>query len=454
MKKELLLKIALLMIIPLLGALIRSGNLREAAYIPFTLDTTKYEIVLSDWDISDGDWNYLAARNIAAGHGLSTSLRAPYKPTMFRSPAYPIFLGAIFRTTGEASAPYIQLTFFLAALILFSAALWRVFGYTAAVIFLVFVSFADMQYLWRYAMANTYLPLLLTLFSLYLLAHTYFAGSGRKRTMPFLIGGLTAAIMLTRSEFLFLPFFSVGVLVLTARKAGVRSILTVIVVFALGMALLYGPWIVRNYLKFDTLSPGGRGGMILAHRGLAAQAVSEGMDYWDFHRTLYIDDFIHPAIRGWISEGKKPETLINMEQEAGREGIRLIRQNMTSYLRGSWEEFTCMQSFNPTSLSLLGPSNSSFFAKLQGIEPYYRFAFFCFLGVVITLVKSPIKTLLVFHIPVYFLLLNAAVNSTGCMYVTTILIFYYAGSALLLAEIFSTGRRLLAPGIARKAEAA
>jgi len=450
MNKKLLLKILLITAIPLMGLLVRAGTIRDAAYLPFTLDTSKYEHILTDWDISDNDWNYLAARNIAAGHGLSTSLHAPYHPTMFRSPAYPVVLGALFRTVGEASAPYIQLAFFLSSFIFFSAALWRMFGYATAVIFLALASFADVQYLWRYAMANTYLPLLLLLFSLYLLLHTFVAQPGRKRIVPFLIGGLTAAIMLTRSEFLFLPLFSVAVLVLVCRKAKARSVLSVTLLFALGMALLYGPWTVRNYLKFDTLSPGGRGGMILAHRGLAAQAVSEGMDYWDFHRTLYIDDFIHPTIRGWLAEGKKPDMLINMEQEAGREGMRLIKKNIPSYFKGSWEEFACMQSFNPTSLSLLGPSNSSFFAKLQGIEPHYRFAFLCFLGVLVALMKAPIKAFQFFHIPAYFLLLNAAVNSTGCMYVTTVLIFYYIGLALLLAGIFSAGMRLFgvrsAPG--------
>lgn len=443
MHKGLLLKIALLAALPLLGVLVRAGEIRDAVYLPFTLDTSKYEHILTDWDISDGDWNYLAARNIAAGHGLSTSIRAPYKPTMFRSPAYPVVLGALFRTFGETNAPYMQLVFFLAAFILFSAALCRMFSYSAAVIFLALISFTDVQYLWRYAMANTYLPLLLLLFSLYLLAHTFVAQPGRKRIMPVIIGGLTAAIMLTRSEFLFLPFITAGVLVLVCRKAKARDILSVILLFALGTALLYGPWIVRNYLKFDTLSPGGRGGMILAHRGLAAQAVSEGMDYWDFHRTLYVDDFVHPMIRRWLSEGKQPDMLINMEQEAGREGMRLIKKNIPSYVKGSWEEFTCMQSFNPTSLPLLGPSSSSFFAKLQGIEPYYRFAFLCFIGVFVALLKAPIKAFQFFHIPAYFLLLNAAVNSTGCMYVTTVLIFYYSGLALLLAEIVSTGRRLL-----------
>jgi len=442
MNKELLLKIVLIVALPLLGLLVRAGTLTDTAYLPFTLDTSKYEQILTDWDISDNDWNYLAARNIAAGQGLSTSLAPPYKPTMFRSPAYPVVLGTFFRTFGETNAPYMQLAFFLTSFVLFSAALWRVFGYAAAVIFLVLVSFADVQFLWRYAMANTYLPLLLLLFSLYLLLHTFVAQPGRKGIVPFLIGGLTAAIMLTRSEFLFLPLFSVAVLALVCRKAKARSILSVMLLFALGMALLYGPWIVRNYLKFETLSPGGRGGMILAHRGLAAEAVSEGMDYWEFHRTLYIDDFIHPTIRGWLAEGKNPDMLINMEQEAGREGVRLIRKNMASYLKGSWEEFACMQAFNPTSLSLLGPSNRSFFAKLQGIEPHYRFAFLCFLGVLVVLLKAPIKAFQFFHIPAYFLLLNAAVNSTGCMYVTTVLIFYYIGLALLLAGIYSAGMRL------------
>ena len=417
---------AVLVTILLAGLLIRLPEQRQKlVYLPFVLDEAKYENTLSDLDIADSDWNYLAARNLSRGNGLSVRVHAPFVPTMYRSPGYPLTLGASFALFGEQNARYVMLTLFLLGIMLFAVVLWVLFGYSVAAAFLLLVSFLSGQFLWRYAMANTYFPLVLFLFGLYLLLFTLFQSNRADRMFCFLLGLATAAIILTRSEFMFLPVFSIAAITILRFKEGRKRLIMLLAAFFIGILVLYSPWVIRNKVQFDTFSPGGRGGLLAAHRGLAARAVAAGMDYWDFHRRLYIDDFALPLTRKWVAEGKGTKEMILLEQEVGRQGMALIKQNLGGYLRGCWEEFACGQSFNPSGCGMLGPPEASFFASLSGREPSYRFTLLCFGGLLATLFLFPKNAVLLFHLPAYFVIINSMVNSSGCMYVTTVILFYY-----------------------------
>lgn len=416
--------------------------------MPMPSDLSAYKKVTADADIEDNMWHHLVAVNVSEGHGISVSVEPPYKPTMFRSPGPAVVTGISYFLVGRTNTKYVFAALYLGSFFLLALAVRRLFGMVEALCFTVILSLFDAStHLWASAMHFSAGPPAFFFISLfvYMAARSIddlgAATTGTSRRLIygnyFLTGAATAAVILCRAEFLFLPLVT-GALILLSRSAaksrGFR-IEMILLVFVLGIAALYGPWMVRNYVQFNTLSPGGRGGLAIAHRGLGAKAVSEGMDYWNFHRVFYLDDFGHALINKWRDAGYTQAEMINLEKQAGYAGMRLIKEHFWSYLRGSWEEFKCGQAFNPTSLSVLGDRARSYFQKMSNTRPFYSFAILSFFGMLLYFARSPLKTAMMFHIAFYYFLINSVVNTLGCYYTTYMLELYYAAFSLLAAAV-------------------
>ncbi|MCL4417998.1 MAG: hypothetical protein M1365_15155 [Actinobacteria bacterium] len=435
-KKDIFTKALLLIGILVIGLAVRFNELSKNSDIPLKIDYSAYENVRSDWDFNDNVWNYVVALNISKGHGISASLKPPYKPTMFRSPGLPVFLGASFFIFGESNTRYVVLTVFLFSFILLGFVVWKYYGYLEAVCFISLISFADAIFLWRESMVTSYIPLLFFVTALYLAVLTvFFRTSNHNKLLAFIIGIITAVIILIRSEFIFLPILTVIILVFMKKVKSNKERFIYLTLLILGIVTLYSPWLLRNYYKFNTLSPGGRAGFIISYKALASEAVSQGYDYWDFYRKVNINTFIQTNINDYINRGGAPDKLSNIEQSSTRKGLSLLAKHPLSFFKSSWEEFKCGQSFNPTKFKILGSVETSYYEKIRGEKPNFFFAILCMIGVLISAVKSPIKNIFIFHVALYYILVNSLINSGGCLYNTNILPFYYIAFSLLLGIV-------------------
>jgi 4-amino-4-deoxy-L-arabinose transferase-like glycosyltransferase len=188
------------------------------------------------------------AWNLASGHGFSLDVRPPYEPMAARTPAYPVFLAAIYSLAGR-STDAVRVAQILLSLV----TCWLVFvlgrrlmnetyGLIAAAVYAVMPAAAQ------------YPSLLLTEANqaLLLMAAVYFAyrivdDPARWRWYAGLAAILaTATLMRPDTQLLIAPVFAVLFLLRpSARIVGVR-IAAACVLFA----LLVTPWAVRNYLAF------------------------------------------------------------------------------------------------------------------------------------------------------------------------------------------------------------
>lgn len=441
MKKDIFTKALLLIVIIIIGLAVRFHEQTKNSDIPLKIDYSAYENVRSDWDFNDNVWNYIVALNISRGHGISASLKPPYQPTMFRSPGLPVFLGASFFLFGEANTRYVVLTVFLLSFMLFGFVVWKFYGYIEAVCFISLISFADALFLWRESMVISFYPLIFSVTAFYLAVLTVFLHTSKYNNLQsFVIGIITAVIMLIRSEFIFLPILTVIILVFMKKVKNNRERFIYLTLLILGVVTLYSPWLLRNYYKFNTLSPGARGGFIISYKALASEAVSKGSDYWDFYRKVNINTFIQTNINDYLNRGGDPDKLLNIEQSFTREGLNLLAKHPLSFLKSSCEEFKCGQSLNPTKFKILGPVETSYYQKILGKEPTYYFAILCMVGVILSGYKAPIKNIFIFHIALYYIFINSLINSGGCLYNLTVLPFYYIAFSLLLGIVI---RKLL-----------
>jgi hypothetical protein len=201
------------------------------------------------------------------------------------------------------------------------------------------------------------------------------------------------------------------------------------------VVFLYGPWLVRNYLQFHTFSAGGRGGIILMHRAFAAEAVSQGLNYWEFQRRIGVVPFVINVTNSLDQQRHNSDSHIRDEQNLANEAVAAIRAHPLSYLKGSFEEFCCGQAFNPTSISLIGERKYSYFQKINYSKPYYYFAILSFIGILCYLRQKPFGTMLFFHIAFYYFFVNSMVNSAGCYYTTYMLELFYVGFSLFIVAV-------------------
>lgn len=470
--------------------LIEDGG--ASSHFPLKIDLLQLRNVALEWKIEDNLWHHLLAMNIAKGNGISTSVAQPYKPTMFRPPGTGVFAGVSYYLFGEANTKYFFLAFFLFSIFLLTLTIMNVYGILEAITFVLTIAVLDASYLWLTATSlNAGVPVY-TLVSLYLflLVRIYYGKEKNKifYLFHFLLGVTVSAIILTRSEFIFLPFitiFLIHVIItdipglpdssedsqqIALKKTGskthifntalhrfassgkgmIRSIFKIdkktilsIALFIIGLIALLGPWSLRNYRLFNTFSLGGRAGFILIYKGLAAEAVAKGTDYWVSRRNVNINRFIHSNIDNYLNEGWKPEDFINIENSMARTGLKLFIKYPGSYLKVCWEEFKDGAAFNPTGLRFLGPPEDSFTEHILGKKPHYNFALLCFAGFVCYLFKFPLRTLLIFHIAFYYIIINAIVNVESGLYNTYVLFLYAAAFSLFVSAFIKALFRLL-----------
>ncbi len=199
-------------------------------------------------------YNQLAV-NILQNNGFSQSIAPPYKPSIQRTPAYPLFLASIYAVFGVNNFEVVRiiqillmlcvsvLTFFIALLVLQNK--------TIAYLSLTLCAFCGFDYYTGFGVYSYLFTEPLTIFFLcWAMLFVILARKDNRRIYFVLTGIFLTLTMLTRPVYLLFPL--VVIIFISSRSLMKRNILnlvllcTVILICAL-------PWTIRNYLNFNKI---------------------------------------------------------------------------------------------------------------------------------------------------------------------------------------------------------
>lgn len=205
--------------------------------------------------------------NLAHSRGFSLSVVAPYVPTMYREPLYPLCLSVIYRLSGHrvGAAIFIQMLFHAATAVLAYLIACRIFPGKAAllagVLVAVFPTLANMA---SYLLSETFFT-----FELCLCILLLSLALERQSVASFCVCGIAfGCLTLTRTIVIFLPVVILSIVFLCRvfRRAGMKRFAIGCVCFAVMYAGVVSVWPIRNKMVFDAFSMAGRGGMVLWSR--------------------------------------------------------------------------------------------------------------------------------------------------------------------------------------------
>jgi len=199
---------------------------------------------------SDAAVYYLLAKNILSGHGFSLSEAAPYLPSRFRTPGYPLFVAALLAVFNSVFAVLVfQNILSVAAAVFLFLILRELFkkdvpAAILAVLFLLDPLLAHYQNtLMTYSLVVFFLALITWLFLRYL-------SSGRLATMAVFAFSLGAAA-LVKPIFQYLAvIFAVAALYRGKKQGRLREAAAAAVLLFAVIFVTVSPWLVRNKIQF------------------------------------------------------------------------------------------------------------------------------------------------------------------------------------------------------------
>jgi 4-amino-4-deoxy-L-arabinose transferase-like glycosyltransferase len=207
------------------------------------------------------------AYNLASGNGYSLSEQAPFVRTMFREPAYPVFLAIIYRIAGHVptAALIVQMALHAATAVLAYLIAKDAFGERCAFFSAIAVSvFPTLANTAAYLLSETFFTFILCLgLWLYIVAMK----SGRL-ALFILSGAIFGLSALTKAALIFLPavLISAAILLMLAKRSVIKARPLNLIVFFAAFCILVSIWMVRNVELFNTPSLALRGGEALWSR--------------------------------------------------------------------------------------------------------------------------------------------------------------------------------------------
>jgi 4-amino-4-deoxy-L-arabinose transferase-like glycosyltransferase len=193
------------------------------------------------------------ARNVYSGHGFSLNSEAPYIPTMFREPMYPLFLAAVYTVFGYSIKFAIMVQMMLHALTALLAygiakeIFTQKIAFLSALAVAVFPTLASMS---AYLMSETFFT-----FILCLAAYIFIKAAKEWKAAYFLAAGAVfGTLILTKTITLLLPAVMVlCLLILNVKRRMIwKQVLLCVVAFVISCSIIVGIWSVRNEKLFGT----------------------------------------------------------------------------------------------------------------------------------------------------------------------------------------------------------
>jgi len=205
--------------------------------------------------------------NLAEGAGFSLDVRAPYLPTMFREPGYPVFIAALYVIFGHSPKVVIfaQIVLHvLTALIIYGMSreiFSEKIAFLSGILAAVFPTLANMP---SYLMSETFFTFLLCLGT-----YLFLKALKVRNMIYFLVSGVVFGILiLTKTASLFLPFgIAFAALIINAKKKlNLKQLSVFLIIFLVPCFFMVSAWSIRNKKVFDTFTLTLRGGDVMWSR--------------------------------------------------------------------------------------------------------------------------------------------------------------------------------------------
>lgn len=193
------------------------------------------------------------ANNILQNHGFSQSIAPPYKPSIQRTPAYPLFLAAIYAVFGANNfemVRIIQILLMLCVLVLTFIMAFLVFeNKTISYLSLALCAFCGFDYYTGLGVYSYIFTEPLTIFLVcWAMLFVILARKENLRIYFILAGFFLALTMLTRPVYLLFPL--VIILFVSSRSVMKKNILNLALLCTVILVCVL-PWTIRNYLNFN-----------------------------------------------------------------------------------------------------------------------------------------------------------------------------------------------------------
>ena len=264
------------------------------------------------------------AFNLAAGHGYSSSLAAPYLPDLFRAPAYPAFLALLIRCAGPN-----WLLIRLAQAIMLSLLVplgWfitaRCFDRATGVVCAVLAALYPFYWLYAGQLLSDGLASVLTG-----LAAAALLISLTRRAWPWalLAGAMCGLTCLVKPAMLLFPLAAAGVYLWHSRA--LATWLPRAALYLLGTMIVVAPWTVRNYVVTGRIVPVTAGKGVMLYQ--MARYISADLTMREYHEQVQRSD---PRILA-IAADDDPAVTLRLDRELTAAGLALIRSHRAAYLR-------------------------------------------------------------------------------------------------------------------------
>jgi 4-amino-4-deoxy-L-arabinose transferase-like glycosyltransferase len=199
-------------------------------------------------------YNQIAV-NILQKNGFSQSVAPPYKPSIQRTPAYPLFLASIYAVFGLNNfemVRIIQILLMLCVSVLTFIMAFLVFeNKTISYMSLVFCAFFGFDYYTGLGVYGYLFTEPLTIFLVcWAMLFVILARKDNRRIYFILAGVFLALTMLTRPAYLLFPLLVF--IFIFSRSLEKKNILN-FVVSCTAILICVLPWTVRNYVTFDKI---------------------------------------------------------------------------------------------------------------------------------------------------------------------------------------------------------
>lgn len=217
----------------------------------------RVSVVLTTRDLTlrDDSADYVRLASLLAhGHGFGdTVLAAGGGPTAFRAPGYPLFLGAVFRLTGDSLTAARLLQAGLGALTaaLIGIVAWQLWGRRAGIVAAALAAVYPPLVLVGTAVQTESISLPLQMLVLVVVLEHRRRDDGRL-ALPAVAGALIGLCILTRPANVAL-LVPACLLLVTAK--GLRALLVPSAVVVGALVLILVPWQIRNQRAFDRFVP-------------------------------------------------------------------------------------------------------------------------------------------------------------------------------------------------------
>lgn len=272
-------------------------------------------------------WNDAVAWNLVQGHGFTASQAEPYVPGIFRTPGYPGFLAVVYYLFGHSYQAAFVSQAFLDAL---SAVLVTLIGLrllSPSIALIGGCLYAVYPYS-SYFCGVLSQDILLTFTVLAALYLTTRVDLRRPARLQWLLVGLTIGFAALVKSFLILYVVVPALLVLLAVR-GLRLKIGAFAMLGLGVAVVISPWVVRNYVQFQSFPPLAVGGM-----GSDLTLIVRELDGGE---EAVVNQIVPPR---YDQEGESEYSanfidgapLIEEEKEAAENAFRDIMQRKKQYL--------------------------------------------------------------------------------------------------------------------------